>query len=166
VDAERTARTPLGKTIAHGLLTISMVGTVLKETTPVISDRDYLLAYGGIGSGFSPPFSGIRGFAGGSVCWNPRARPQARLATLLHLHGRRIEPACRGRRMAANGCAEMTHPSARCLKRRRVRSQPNGSFRQSDSRRRTAAVGRFRPLNCGSAVSGFEALPSSPEQTG
>lgn len=46
VDPVRAAATPFGGTIAHGLLVLGLFGGMAREVMPVVSDRQFLLAYG------------------------------------------------------------------------------------------------------------------------
>jgi acyl dehydratase len=46
VDAERAAKTPLGGTIAHGLLTLSMIVHLCREHIPKLSGAGMILNYG------------------------------------------------------------------------------------------------------------------------
>jgi acyl dehydratase len=46
VDAERAAKTPFGTTIAHGLLTLSLIVRLCADFVPTLANRRLLLNYG------------------------------------------------------------------------------------------------------------------------
>ncbi len=61
VDPVRAAATPYGGTIAHGLLLLALAGGMARQILPVITDRQYLVAYGWENIRFTAPVrSGLR----------------------------------------------------------------------------------------------------------